>query len=216
MNLRSWGSDGSSVRRVKLRVPELVLLFTLGAAASLIGDHSHVATGTTEYLTDAVPFIWSSPIWFPLLVATATVSLAELRLRMRAPRTTVTARQGLAGVAAVLGIYIITALEHTAPAVPVTVLIYVLAAITWCVLGDGPGAVCGVLAAIGGPIVEAVIAGAGVFRYADDSNALFGVAPWLPALYFAFGVVVAMLAEIAAKDREPSLRSSVSGMPATR
>ena len=103
-----------------MRLPELAFLFTLGAAASLIGDHSHVATGTTEYLTDAVPFVWSSPIWFPLLVGAATVSLAELRLRLRAPRTSVTARQGLAGVSAVIGIYIITALEHTAPAVPVT------------------------------------------------------------------------------------------------
>jgi hypothetical protein len=142
-------------------MPELAFLFTLGAAASLIGDHSHVATGTTEYLTDAVPFIWSSPIWFPLLVAVATVSLAETRLRMRAPRTTVTVRQGLAGVAAVIGIYVITALEHAASAVPVTVLICAIAVITWCVLGDGPGAVCGVLAAIGGPIVEAVLAGVG-------------------------------------------------------
>jgi hypothetical protein len=92
----------------------------------------------------------------------------------------------------------------------VTVLIYALAVITWCVLGDGPGAICGVLAAIGGPIVEAVIAGVGIFRYADDSDALFGVAPWLPALYFAFGVVVAALAEIAAKDRQPSVISSVA------
>jgi len=197
-------------------MPEVVFLFTLGAAASLIGDHSHVATGTTEYLTDAVPFIWSSPIWFPLLVGAATVSLAELRLRMRAPRTSVTARQGLAGVAAVIGIYVITALEHRAPVVPITVLICVLAVITWCVLGDGPGAVCGVLAAIGGPIVEAVLAGAGIFRYADDSDSLFGVGPWLPALYFAFGVVVAMLAEIAAKDWQPSVRSSASGTPAPR
>jgi hypothetical protein len=197
-------------------MPEVALLFTLGAAASLIGDHSHVATGTTEYLTDAVPFIWSSPIWFPLAVGAATVSLAELRLRLRlrVPRESVTARQGLAGVAAVIGIYVVTALEHTAPAVPVTVLIYALAVITWCVLGDGPGAVCGVLAAIVGPIVEAVIAAAGLARYADDSNGLFGVAPWLPALYFAFGVVVGVLAEIAAKDREPSVRSSVSGTPA--
>ena len=143
-------------------MPELVFLFTLGAAASLIGDHSHVATGTTEYLTDAVPFIWSSPIWFPLLVAAATVSLAELRLRMRAPRTSVTARQGLAGVAAVIGIYVITALEHRAPVVPITALICALAVITWCVLGDGPGAVCGLLAAIAGPIVEAVLVGAGI------------------------------------------------------
>jgi hypothetical protein len=69
-------------------------------------------------LTDAVPFIWSSPIWFPLLVAFATVSMAELRLRMRAPRTSVTPRHGVAGVAAVIGIYVVTALEHTAPTVP--------------------------------------------------------------------------------------------------
>jgi hypothetical protein len=51
-------------RSVRLRA--IAFLFTLGAAASLIGDHSHVATGTNEYLTDAVPFIGSSPIWFPL------------------------------------------------------------------------------------------------------------------------------------------------------
>jgi uncharacterized membrane protein len=183
-------------------MPEVVFLFALGAAASLIGDHSHVVTGTTEYLTDAVPFIWSSPVWFPLVVGVATVALAELRLRMRSPRTSVTVRHGLAGVAAVIGIYVITALEHRAPVVPITVLICALAVITWCVLGDGPGAVCGVLAAIGGPIVEAVLVGAGVFRYADDSDSLFGVGPWLPALYFAFGVVVATLAEIAAKQSE--------------
>jgi hypothetical protein len=34
---------------VKLRLPGLAFLFALGAAASLIGDHSHVATGTTGY-----------------------------------------------------------------------------------------------------------------------------------------------------------------------
>jgi hypothetical protein len=195
-------------------MPELAFLFTLGAAASLIGDASHVATGTTEYLTTAVPFVWSSPVWFPLLVAVATVSLAETRLRLKAPRATVTVRQGIAGVAAVIGIYVITALEHRGAAVPVIVLIYALAVITWCVLGDGPGAVCGVLAAIGGPIVEAVLSGIGVFRYADDSNSLFGVAPWLPALYFAFGVVVSVLAELAAKDRQPSVKSSASDISA--
>ena len=47
-----------------------------------------------------------------------------------------------------------------------------------------------------GPAVEAVVSAAGLARYAEDSDALFGVAPWLPALYFAFGVVVALLAEI--------------------
>jgi hypothetical protein len=181
---------------VKLRWPVAVFLLALGAVASLVGDHSHIATGTTEYLSYAMPFVWSSPIWFPILVALAAVSIAELRLHLPDLRTSVTVRQGIAGVAAVIGIYVTTALVHTAPAVPANVLIYALAAITWCALGDRWGALCGVLAAVGGPVVEAVVAAAGLARYAEDSDALFGVAPWLPALYFAFGVVVALLAEI--------------------
>ncbi|MCV7145955.1 diacylglycerol-binding protein [Mycobacterium riyadhense] len=189
---------------MKLRVPEVVILFVLGMLASLIGDHAHVVTGTTEYLTNAVPYVWSSPVWFPLLVGTATVTLAELRLHLPAPRTTVSARQGLAGVAAVIGIYVITALVHSAPAVPTNVLIYALAILTWCALGDSPGAVCGLLAAVGGPVFEAVLVEFGIFRYAADSNALFKVAPWLPALYFAFGVATSLVAEIAAKQRQVS------------
>jgi hypothetical protein len=197
---------------VKLRVWEIVVLFVLGAVASLIGDHAHVSTGTTEYFTKAVPFIWSSPIWFPVMVAAATVSIAELRLHMSAPQRVVTWRQGVAGVAAVLGIYVTTALFHMAPSMPSNVLIYAMAIITWCALGDGAGALCGLIAAVVGPIVEAVIVGLGVFRYAYDSDQLFGVGPWLPALYFAFGVVVALLAEIAVALRRPTT-TSANGTP---
>jgi hypothetical protein len=136
------------------------------------------------------------PVWFPILVGAATVSIAELRLHLPAVRTLVTARRGLAGVAAMVGIYVTTALVHSGPAVPVNALVYALAVITWCALGDCYGAMCGALAAVVGPVVEAVIAAAGLARYAADSDALFGVAPWLPALYFAFGVVVSLLAEI--------------------
>jgi len=196
---------------VKLRLPELVVLFVLGGAASLVGDHSHVVTGTTEYFTDAVPFVFSSPIWFPLLVAAATVSIAELRLHLGDVRTTVTARQGLAGVAAVLLIYATTALFHPAPAMPTNVLIYTMAIIVWCALGDAPGALCGAIAAVVGPIVEIVIAEAGVFRYAYDSDQLFGVGPWLPPLYFAFGVVVSLLAELAVTLRKPAVQDSPAG-----
>jgi hypothetical protein len=149
---------------VKLHLPVAVFLFLLGAAASLVGDHSHIVTGTTEYLSDAVPFAWSSPIWFPILVGLATVSIAELRLHLPAARPSVTARQGLAGVAAVLGICVTTALVHSGPAAPVNTLIYALAVITWCALGDRYGAVCGVIAAVVGPAVEAVIAAAGLAR----------------------------------------------------
>lgn len=58
-----------------------------------------------------------------------------------------------------------------------------------------------VLAAVIGPIVEIVLVKFGVFTYNDECDQLFGVGPWLVPLYFAFGVVVAMLGEIAAKDR---------------
>src|SRR6185312_6410717 len=99
-------------RRVKLRLWVAVVFFVLGGAAALIGDHSHVVTGTTEYLSHPVPFVWGSPFWFPVLVGAATVSLAELRLHLPAPRRGMTLRQGLAGVAAVIGIYVVTALVH--------------------------------------------------------------------------------------------------------
>ncbi|OBK88986.1 hypothetical protein A5649_14550 [Mycolicibacter heraklionensis] len=185
---------------VKLRPPIALLLFVLGGAAGLIGDHSHVVTGTTEYLSpsQAVPFIWSSPLYFPILVGSATVFLAELRLHLPSPRTAVTVRQGVAGLAAVLGSYVVTAMLHASPVVPLTTLICAFAAITFCALGDRPAIVCGVLIAALGPVVEIGIAAVGHFRYAPGSDGLFGVAPWLVPLYFAFGVVAALIGEIAA------------------
>ena len=183
---------------MKLRPSTLLLLFTVGAAAGLIGDHSHVVTGTTEYLpaAHAWPFVWSSPLNFPIMVGAATVILAELRLHLPSVRTDVTVRQAVAGIAAVLGSYVVTALLHTGPVVPVTTLICAFAALTYCALGDRPAIICGALAAISGPVVEMAIAATGQFRYAPGSDGLFGVAPWLAPLYFAFGVVAALLGEL--------------------
>lgn len=62
-----------------LRVPAVVVVFALGAIAALIGDHGHVVTGTTGYFTNAVPFVWSSPVWFPVVAAL----LGELAARPR-------------------------------------------------------------------------------------------------------------------------------------
>ncbi|CAN5681828.1 hypothetical protein BH09ACT7_BH09ACT7_21380 [soil metagenome] len=182
---------------MKLRPAVVIFLFVLGAAAGLVGDHSHVATGTTEYLTASGPVLWSSPFWFPVLVGPATVSLAELRLHLPDPRADVTSRQALGGVAAVVGMYVVTALVHEAPTVPATALICAFAAITWCALGDRPAVACGALAAVLGPAFEIVLVDIGVFRYAQTCDDLFGVGPWLVPLYFAFGVVAALLGELA-------------------
>ncbi|MGZ8801672.1 MAG: diacylglycerol-binding protein [Mycobacterium sp.] len=196
---------------MKLRFSEAFFLAVLGAAAALIGDHSHVVTGTTVYYTDAVPYVWSSPFWFPLLVGTATVSLAELRLHLAAPRTMVTVRQGVAGVAVVVGMYVTTALMHGAPVFPATALICVAAIVIWCMLGDGPGAICGAIAAVVGPVVEIGLVEIGVFAYNPGSDGLFGVGPFLVPLYFAFGVVVALLGELVAARRVVPSAKTVSG-----
>ena len=193
---------------MRLRFGEAAVLVVVGGLAALVGDHSHVVTGTTVYLTDGVPFVWSSPLWFPLLVGAATVSLAELRLHLPAPRSDVTGRQALGGVAAVAGMYVTTALLHGRPVLAATALICVAAVLVWCALGDVPGAVCGTVVAIVGPAVEIGLVRLGVFAYNPGSDALFGVGPFLVPLYFAFGVVVAALAELAVA-RRPQMLSPV-------
>ena len=67
-----------------MRLPpsRLAILFLIGAAGGLIGDQGHVESGTTEYLSDAVPFIWESALWFPLLVGLGTVAVGVTRLRL--------------------------------------------------------------------------------------------------------------------------------------
>lgn len=69
-------------------------------------------------------------------------------------------------------------------------------------MGDEPSVVCGVMAAIIGPVVEIVLVEIDVFAYHEPCDGLSGVAPWLVPLYFAFGVVVALLAATAA-ERSP-------------
>jgi len=190
---------------VRLSAAALAGLFALGAAGGLLGDQGHVASGTEVYLSASrgVPFVWESPLWFPALVGLLTASLAELRLRISPARRVGRPEDGVAAVAAVLGLYALTALIRHQPLAPVTVLVYALAAVAWRALGDGaPAAACGVLAALVGVTVEIALVAAGVFEYAPGIDRLAGVPPWLPALYFAFGVAVARLGELCGRTLE--------------
>jgi hypothetical protein len=189
-----------------LRLPMLGALFLLGASAGLLGDHFHVASGTTEYLEEShdLPFLWDSPIWFPLLVGAATAGLADLRARRGSPRTNIGHRHAIGGIAAVLGTYAFTTFMPGTPDAVSTSLITALAVITWCFIGDRFAAVCGLLAAVIGPAIEAFLAGIDQFKYANSSDSLLGVAPWLPALYFAFGVVASVLGELAITRQAPA------------
>jgi hypothetical protein len=182
---------------MRLRAGELLVLFVIGAAGGLIGDAGHVDAGTTRYLDDSLPLIWNSRLWFPVLVGLATASLGELRLRLAPPRPGFDARLGVAGIAAVLALYAVTALVYDEPEGPATTLVLTLALLFACWLADGwPTIACGLIAAIAGPLAEIIIVELELAAYAESSDSLFGVALWLPALYLAFGVVVARLAEL--------------------
>ena len=182
---------------MRLRASELGILFAVGAAGGLVGDAGHVQAGTTTYLDDATPFVWESALWFPILVGLATASIGELRLRLGAPRPGFDPRLGLAAIAAVLAIYAVTALVYDEPEGPATTLVVMLAVLVACWLGGGgPALVCGIAAALIGPLAEIVIVELELAEYAPAADSLAGVALWLPALYFAFGYVAARLAEL--------------------
>ena len=176
-----------------------LVLFLLGAGGGLIGDAGHVQSGTTTYLDHGVPFIWESAIWFVAIVGAGTVALALIRVRL-GPVRPGGLRDGALGVAAVIGIYAVTAVVRDAALTPATALVYALAAVTMALLADRHALVCAVLAAVAGVGGEIVLVQLDVFRYAPDIDVLFGVAPWLPGLYLAFGVVAARLGELLLDD----------------
>jgi hypothetical protein len=97
----------------------------------------------------------------------------------------------------VLAIYAVTALVYDEPEGPASVLVMMLAVLVACWLGGGmPALVCGVAAAIVGPLAEILIVELDLAEYSPAADTLGGVALWLPALYFAFGFVAARLAEL--------------------
>jgi len=178
---------------------QALTLFVVGAVGGLIGDAAHVQTGTTTYLSDAVPFVWESALWFPLAVGLATVATGDLRLRLGSvePWRGERLREAVTAIAAVLAIYAVSALVSDQPEGPGTTLVVMLAVICVARFASGPPAlICGLAAAVLGPIVEIVLVDVDAARYGLDSDGLFGVALWLPALYFAFGAVVSRLTEL--------------------
>ena len=172
-----------------------LVLLALGAAGGLIGDAGHVQSGTTTYLDRGVPFVWESAIWFVAAVGLGTLALGLIRVRL-GPVRPGGLREGAVGVAAVVGIYAVTAALRDAALLPATALVYALAAVVVALMADRPALVCAALAVIAGVGGEIVLAALDVFRYAPDIDVLAGVAPWLPGLYVAFGVVAARLGEL--------------------
>lgn len=174
-------------------------LFVIGAVGGLVGDACHVASGTTTYLDETFPFIWKSQLWFPLAVGLATVTTGELRLRLGPARPGQDPVEAAAAIASVIALYALTAVVTGEDPLTATVLIWTLALVIAARFGGGmPALACAVSAAILGPLAEILVVEAELARYSPAADGLIGVAEWLPALYFAFGIVAARLAELLA------------------
>lgn len=187
---------------MRLRGRDALVLFVVGAGGGLIGDACHVVAGVTTYLDESLPFIWKSQLWFPIAVGLATVSVGEVRLRLGPTRQGGDMMEGLAAIASVVGIYALTAAMADEEPLTTTVLIWCLALLVLARFGDGrPALICATLAAILGPLAEVAIVEADMAAYSTQVDGYLGVAEWLPALYFAFGVVAARLTELLAAPR---------------
>jgi hypothetical protein len=168
-------------------------VFAIGFAVSLLGDACHVASGTTHY-PDGVARIFLSAWWFPLAVAASVLGAARAGAAINLPARPRTRLDALCGIAAVLALYALTAfLRGQAPVVSVT-LCGAVATLVWAWWDPSAGALAAsAVAAILGPLAEIGIVTIGAASYADDASGLYGVAPWLPCLYFAAGAVASGL-----------------------
>jgi hypothetical protein len=170
-----------------------VTIAALGFVVALAGDACHVAAGATRYEWDGVPTIWRSQVWFPFLVAGAVLAAAWSGRRLGLPAARVRSRADVVlGAALVLALYALTAVVDGEPATVSVVLCGAIAMAIWAWWDPSQGAFgIALSAAVLGPLAEIVLVELGAASYADD--ALFGVAPWLPCLYFGAGAVASGL-----------------------
>lgn len=174
----------------------------MGACGGLVGDAGHVTSETTRYLTHGAPFVWESPIWFAAGVGVSTVFLADLAVRLTPEPRAGSVWDGLEAVAAVVGLYAVTALVGDEAQEPAVALVAALAVVGARHVGVTRAAlVCATVTAVLGPLVEIAMAQTDVFEYREGCRQLFGVPLWLPVLYALFGVVAARLGEVAVARR---------------
>lgn len=161
-------------------------VFALGFVIALIGDAGHVASGTTRYTWPNVPTIGLSAAWFPLLVGAAIVLCARLGRGLGLPSRARTLAQLAVACGAVLALYAVSALFRSLPMAVSTPASGAAALAIWAGWDrSGRSFMLAVLGALLGPLTEITLVQVGAVRWAEDSAALFGVAPWLPCLYFA-------------------------------
>lgn len=190
---RTWQSR--CIRNNYIRMKTAIIIFLLGFFLAPIGDMVHVATGTTSYPTTYAWYLLGIPWWVFPFFGFSGVWLAfgnhftETKFFKRKIKLGETsAIYAYFGVVLFLVCYILSGLLQGSPLLANLVL-GSLGIIFWYSLDRTfSGLLIGLITALIGTSVEIFLVHNQVFSYLPPNTSLFGVATWLPWLYFTLAI----------------------------
>lgn len=174
------------------------IVVAIGVVIAPVGDWGHVESGTTSYIWDPSPHVGHSSFWFLPSIAGVIVVAELVRPRLTSvfgeDVSRFRARDAVGAAAGVMLIYAASSLVFDAQLAIATIALTAGALFVWSVVdGTATGFVMGLMVAAIAVTGEIVLVAVDSFRYAPQIDDLIGVAPWLPALHFSFGVAIAVI-----------------------
>ena len=187
---------------MRIQFLRFTLLFLCTVIFAPLGDYGHVSSQTTTYLWDGPLRVLLSPLWFLAAVGVFSIALGTCTdfLKKQFFHTTPKRQVGfntvISGLTGMMTIYATTALlprEHLA----ITTICMVSAALfLWATVdGTSLGLCMALIGGILGVTSEIILVALGTFKYHDQINSFFGVAPWLFSIHFSFGLCVKLTQE---------------------
>lgn len=177
-------------------------LFLVGFVVAPIGDYFHLTTETTAYTYEFDWHIGLSPVWFPFVVGLGTILAGWFRLWLDRLRggvhaTTAIASWPLVGLS-ILGTVLLHSGSGFLPwghAGWNDLILACGAAGIWFVTDRSQNALIQAACfALLGTVGEIGSVEMGLHRYGAGADHLWGVATWLPSIYFAAAVASGNLA----------------------
>lgn len=188
---------------------KVLIIFAVGFILGPIGDYSHVMTQTTAYPGGDGPYFFGLPFWVPFLFGCAALAVGlshpafDKRIGPRQDRPgTKSIGRVMGGLLIFLGAYCLSGFLPVDKGLHNDLLLALIAIATWAILDwTWQGIVLGTLTAIAGTLTEIILVHLKIFSYLPGRNNLFGVASWLPWLYFTASVTVGNLGRFLSREK---------------
>lgn len=186
----------------------ILILFILGFFLGPVGDYAHVISGTTGYPQSVFGFyVMGIPFWVPLLFASASLAVGLSHPWMDRWLGKAVDRPGTRGMGiAIFGLLVFMAVYGLSGFLPwptgglSDLVLMFLATLVWIFLDRSwQGLILGAFTAIIGTAVEITLVHYHAFYYVFPKDNLYGVASWLPWIYFTASVTLGNFGRVLAK-----------------